>query len=41
MPKLRTIGAKEIIKGGTLKSLYNQVSRFIPESDIHALFYTK
>ena len=26
---------------GTIKALYNQISRFIPESDLQKLFYTK
>lgn len=36
-----TIPKHSTLDKGTIKALYNQISRFVPEAEIQELFYTK
>lgn len=36
-----TIPKHNTLDKGTIKALYNQISRFVPEAEMQELFYTK
>jgi len=40
MPRLRVLSGRDEIDRGTLHAIY-RASRFIPESEIHAKFFTE